>query len=89
MRAAQQTLPLVADPKITRAQVERRTGIFRVGIDLAGGWRNRAFADVRSGVPGRVTIVDGRVKEINVVTERRSVIAVPPKRPPKPGGTPR
>lgn len=90
------TLPVAATVKITSAQRERRTGEFRVGVELSGGLKNRVFREIRDGLPARIVIERDRVTQINVMTAETdinqsntnpatgaTVIAIRPKRPPQ------
>lgn len=81
--------------KITTASRERRTGDFRVGVELTGGLRNRLFRNLGNGLPARI-VTDGRkITQINVMIDSydinqttaqqgtgKTIIAVRPKRPP-------
>lgn len=80
--------------KITGAMRERRTFEFRVLGELPGGLRNAVFQNLKVPLKARIVTKDGRVTEINVVTESidinqaatstsgETIIAVKPKRPP-------
>ena len=82
------------DAKITAAMRERRTFEFRVLGELSGGLRNAVFQNLKEPLKARIVTKDGRVTEINVVTESidinqaatsaagETIIAVKPKRPP-------
>jgi hypothetical protein len=90
----QTILEVPADTKITSAMRERRTFEFRVGAELPGGLKNEVFQDLKSPLSARIITEDGKLTEINVITEQTdinqsntysngaAVIAVRPKRPP-------
>jgi hypothetical protein len=86
------TVPAAA--KITSALRERRTSEFRVGAELAGGLKHRAFQEMQAPLSARVVTEGNRITEINVIIPEtdinqsgttasgEAVIAVRPKRPP-------
>ena len=90
----QSIVEIPADTKITSAMRERRTFEFRVGAELPGGLRNQDFQDLKSPLSARIVTENGRVTQVNVITEQTdinqsntdgkgsAVIAVRPKRPP-------
>jgi hypothetical protein len=90
----QTILEIPADTKITSAMRERRTFEFRVGAELPGGLQNQVFQNLTSPLSARIVTEDGRISQINVITEQTdinqsntdsngtAVIAVRPKRPP-------
>jgi hypothetical protein len=80
--------------KITSAMRERRTFEFRVGAELAGGLKNRAFQEMKAPLSARIVSDGNQVTEINVIisdtdinqsttaASGEAIIAVRPKRPP-------
>jgi hypothetical protein len=80
--------------KITSAMRERRTSEFRVGAELAGGLKHRAFQEMQAPLVARIVTEGNRITEINVIIPEtdinqssttasgQAVIAVRPKRPP-------
>lgn len=88
------TITVSADTKITSAMRERRTFEFRVGAELAGGLKHRAFRDMQEPLAARIVTDGNRITEINVIipetdinqsgtdSQGQTVIAVRPKRPP-------
>lgn len=80
--------------KVTSAMRERRTFEFRVGAELAGGLKNRAFQEMKAPLSARIVSDGNQVTEINVIisdtdinqsttaASGEAIIAVRPKRPP-------
>ncbi len=93
--AAQPTILTVPPTaKITSAMRERRTFEFRVGAELAGGLKHKAFQEMQAPLTARIVTDGNRITEINVIIPEtdinqsgttasgEAVIAVRPKRPP-------
>lgn len=86
------TVPAAA--KITSAMRERRTFELRVGAELAGGLKHRAFQEMQTPLSARIVTEGNCITEINVIIPETDinqssttasgevVIAVRPKRPP-------
>jgi hypothetical protein len=93
-KSDQTILEIPAETKVTSAMRERRTFEFRVGAELPGGLKNEVFQDLKSPLSARIVTEDGRILQVNVITEQTdinqsntdsngtAVIAVRPKRPP-------
>lgn len=95
-RSTEKAVIVPTTAKITAASRERRTGKFRVGVELSGGFRNKVFRELGNGIQARIVTEGRRITQINVFTNQpdinqalvdpedgTKIIAVRPKRPPQ------